>query len=106
MEKSEKLRREAQTEENDIVYMSKMNQKMKEKRLERIKHWVNELQESTEVISLEEFSAQEKFTINTDSFGIVDYFPKANKLLIRRQNKWIKPGFKWIRENLIAKERK
>lgn len=106
MEKSEKLRREAQLEENDLVYMGKMNQVMREQRLERFEPWIKELQESTEVISLEEFSAQGKFTINTDSFGIVDYFPKANKLLIRRQNKWIKPGFKWIRENLIAKERK
>ena len=106
MEKSEKLRREAQQEENDLVYMGKMNQVMREQRLERFEPWIKELQESTEVISLEEFSAQGKFTINTDSFGIMDYFPKANKLLIRRQNKWIKPGFKWIRENLIAKERK
>ena len=91
---------------NDLVYMGKMNQVMREQRLERFEPWIKELQESTEVISLEEFSAQGKFTINTDSFGIVDYFPKANKVLIRKNNKWIKPGFKWIRENLIAKERK
>ena len=46
-----------------------------------------------------------KFTIDTDAqeekFGVIDYFPKANKVLIRKDNKWIKPGLKWIITNLL-----
>ena len=43
-----------------------------------------------------------KITIVTwNDFGIVDYFPKANKVLIRKDNQWIESGNDWIRKNLI-----
>ena len=47
---------------------------------------------------------QGKIEINTDEFGIVDFFPKANKVLRRNINKWVHPGLKWIKDNLIHKK--
>ena len=32
----------------------------------------------------------------TRLYGVIDFYPKANKLLIRRKNKWIKPALKFI----------
>lgn len=44
-----------------------------------------------------------KITIDTqsDEFGIVDYFVKANKILIRKDNKWEEHGLRWIENNLM-----
>lgn len=46
-----------------------------------------------------------KYTIDTDTqtnkYGVIDYFPKANKVLIRRTNKWIKSGLDWINKKLL-----
>jgi len=40
-----------------------------------------------------------RYVIHTDN-GIIDYYSKANKLLIRKENKWVKPGLQWIINNL------
>lgn len=37
-----------------------------------------------------------KYTTTHPEFGIIDIYPKANKLLIRKQNKWIKPAVNWM----------
>lgn len=42
------------------------------------------------------------YTFQHPKYGFIDYFPKANKLLIRRKNKWIKPGLKWIVKNILS----
>lgn len=47
-----------------------------------------------------------RYTINTDLPGKpkvskIDYYPKANKVLIHRSNTWISSGFDWIVTNLI-----
>jgi hypothetical protein len=46
-----------------------------------------------------------KFTINTDAqvekYGVVDYYPKSDKVLIRNKSEWIYPGLAWINNNLI-----
>lgn len=46
-----------------------------------------------------------KITIVTFSdYGVVDYFPKANKVLIRKYNEWVEGGNGWIRKKLINEE--
>lgn len=42
----------------------------------------------------------ERYTIFNTPFGDLDFYPKANKVLIRKDNKWIKPGLNWIMKNL------
>ena len=42
-----------------------------------------------------------KVSIVVDSFGIVAYYPKSNRLLIQKDNKWVNDGLNWIIENLL-----
>lgn len=34
--------------------------------------------------------------------GIIDYFPKSQKLLFRKSNRWIENGYRWLEDNLKA----
>ncbi len=43
-----------------------------------------------------------KYTIKS-KIGIVDFFPKSNRLLIRLKNKWINGGDKWIKKEFFRK---
>ena len=100
MKKSEQLRQEAQAEENDFKAMGIYRKVLREERLERFENYIDVLLERG--FNLTFYEQQGKTTIETDSkFGIIDYYPKANKVLIRKQNKWITGGLKWIINNLI-----
>jgi hypothetical protein len=41
-----------------------------------------------------------KYTFTTEEFGKIDFFPKANKVLVRRDNDWKKKGLTWIINNM------
>ena len=41
------------------------------------------------------------FAVTTKINGVIDIFPKANKLRIRRQNKWVKPIMPWLRKHIL-----
>jgi DNA-binding winged helix-turn-helix (wHTH) protein len=101
MKKSEDLKKEAAESDNDFQAMSLLNKSLRENRLERFQDYIIPLQQKGYDIVEDNF----KYTIDTDSqsimYGIIDYFPKANKLLIRKQNRWIKPGLAWITKNLL-----
>ncbi len=101
MKKSEELRKASQQEDNDFKAMQLLNKSLRENRLERFQDYIIPLQQKGYDIVEDNF----KYTIDTDTqsimYGIIDYFPKANKLLIRQQNKWIKPGLVWINKNLL-----
>lgn len=43
------------------------------------------------------------FAVTTKNYGVIDIFPKANKLRIRRQNKWVKPILPWLHKYIIKK---
>ena len=98
MKKSEELRLASQQEDNDIKSFALQCKALRESRSERfIEDWLP-------VLSLR-YSIERRpngsYSINTQDHGVIDYFPKANKLLIRKDNKWIKPGLKWIVNELI-----
>ena len=42
-----------------------------------------------------------KYTIQTPEYGFIDIFPKSNRLLIRKSNKWINGAEKWIIRNVF-----
>ena len=48
-------------------------------------------------------SIEYRFTIDTDTHGKIDFYPKGNKVLIRKTNTWKKPGMKWIHNHLLMK---
>lgn len=103
MKKSEELREEAAREDNDLKAMGILNKSMREGRLERFEE--NFLPQLEKLYDIVHHPDQHKYTIDTDTqtnkYGIIDYFPKANKVLIRRTNKWKKPGLQWIHKKLL-----
>jgi hypothetical protein len=104
MSKSEELRKQANAEENDLKALGIYNKSLREKRLERFETHILDLERQ----GYEIVENNHKYTIDTDTqevkFGIIDYFPKANKVLIRKDNRWIKPGLNWILKNLLNKK--
>ena len=103
MKNSERLKKEADTCDNDLAYMGKMKQVYREQRLEKFQDadYISRLK--AKGLSVKELNYGTKITIGdkTDKFGIIDYFPKANKVLIRKDNRWIIGGLNWINQNLI-----
>jgi len=95
--KSEELRLRSQQEDNDIISFGLLCKVLRESRSEKfVEGWLQPLSMRYEVKE-----NNHKYTIQTESYGVLDYFPKANKLLIRKDNKWVKPGLRWIINNLI-----
>jgi hypothetical protein len=101
MKKSEELKIEAKQEESDFSYMAKMNKSMREARLERFEDGYTEKLESKNCVVIPFNGSKVVIDTQTSNYGILDYFPKANKILIRKDNKWIAQGLRWINDNLL-----
>ena len=99
MKKSEHLRCEAQAEENDLKTLGLYTKVLREERSERFENYKDKL--LAEGFNLTEHEAQGKITIEPTNYGIVDYYPKANKILIRELNDWKTGGLRWIRSKLL-----
>jgi hypothetical protein len=97
---SKRMKQEAHSKENDMAFLGQMKKVMRQERVERAQPWLENLKNNPKVISFEYLEDLGKYIINTDKFGIIDYFPKANKILIRKQNKWITKGLNWIINNI------
>jgi hypothetical protein len=101
MKKSQELYKQANEEDNDLKALGLYTKSLREGRLENFK------QSYLPLLLKKDYEVAEynnKYTIDTYSeFGVLDFFPKANKILIRKDNKWIKPGLQWIIKNLIIK---
>lgn len=101
--RSELLSEQAAEEDNDFKALALHTQSIRESRLERFEEKLLPLlQEKFQVYERKNGS----YTIDETKFGAIDYFPKANKLLIRKSNKWKTAGMKWMRENLLNDEKK
>ena len=99
--RSEELKSKAASEDNDIVAFGILCKALREKRSEKfIGGWLEPLQQVYPVHERPNGS----YMIVTDEYGKIDYFPKANKLLVRKLNKWKKPGLRWIIKNLLKNE--
>lgn len=100
MKKSEQAQKAFLEEDNDIKSLGHFTKMLREKRHENFSD--SYLIVLNEKFKVEFDEASFKYTVHTgDKFGIIDYFPKVNKVLIRKQNKWVKPGLKWIVQKLI-----
>ena len=93
MKKSEQLTLDAQNEDNDFKALSLQTKALREKRLERWDdNWKSKIIASDKVKLYEEFPQQGKVTLHLQNSSIVDYYPKSNKLLIRKDNEWKTAG--------------
>lgn len=96
--KSEILREQSASEENDFRALAIGGKAIREERNERfVEKMLPELKAKYEVYERDNGS----YTIDETPFGVIDYFPKANKVLIRKDNKWHDMGMKWMRKNLL-----
>lgn len=97
MKTSEQLQHQASKEDNDFRSLALLTKALRENRSERfIEDWLPVFMRMYPV----EARLNGSYSITTQKFGTIDYFPKANKVLIRKTNKWIKPGLKWLISNL------
>lgn len=104
MKRSEALKEAAAAEENDLKALGLMTGSLREGRLEKFTEtYLPQLLKMGFDIAQDD--KMFRYTIDTEMggrpFGIVDYYPKANNLCIRKTNTWKKPGLKWIVENLL-----
>lgn len=94
MKKSEQLRLEAASEDNDFKAMRITSQMIREKRLETFQEkWLEKVSAVFTVVERPNGS----YSITTDRNGIIDYYPKANKVLVRKDNKWHNNGLNFLR---------
>jgi hypothetical protein len=86
-------------DDNDFKYLNLSTKLIRAKRAEKFDKYIHRLREKGfEVI---EIGYQGKITIQPTNYGIIDYYPKANKILIRMKNKWVTGGLQWIIKNLL-----
>jgi len=102
MKKSEQLRKKAAAEENNLKAIGAYTKVLREERLERFENYKDKLLH--EGYNLTEYEDQGKITIEPTNYGAIDYYPKANKILIRKQNKWLTAGLRWIKNNLLINQ--
>ena len=96
---SKELRKQAESVENDLKAMGLYTKVLREERAERFENYKDKLLQAG--YNLTEYESQGKITIEPTNLGIVDYYPKSNKVLIRKENKWITGGLRWIIGSLL-----
>jgi hypothetical protein len=90
MNKIQELQNQLSTEENDLKALGiqkKLTREIKNDKF--LDHWLPQIQAKTKVII---DPKMDKYTLQLEKHGIVDYFPKSNRLLIRKTNKWKDKG--------------
>lgn len=100
MKKSEEFHKQANEEDNDLKALGLYTKSLREGRLENFQQVYLPLllKKGYEVAE-----DNHKYTIDTyDKYGILDFFPKKNSLLIRKQNSWKRPGLQWIIKTLLT----
>jgi hypothetical protein len=97
-EKIQELTEKLSHEDNDLVAMGIERKIAREKRNDRfLDHWLPLIQSKC-TVKIDPL--MDKYSIEPTSKGIVDYYPKSNKLLIRTSNTW-KTGGLVILINLL-----
>lgn len=98
MTKSQEILKEASSEDNDFKALALHTKAIREARFERWEKHKQQLIDKLYIIT--ESNDGTKITIDDknrlNKYGIIDFYPKANKILIRKSNKWVDQGFKWI----------
>lgn len=98
MNKSEQIKRQAEQEENDLKALGLYTKVLREQRIENFeKNWLSKFKEG----HICEKSTNQSYVIYSKRFGVIDFFPKANKCLLRKTQRWIKPGLEWLVRNLL-----
>lgn len=79
----------------DMYYTKRQRRKKNMKDFEE--YMLPDLEDQYEVVS---HNNESGYSIRGTEFGTVDIYPMSDKVLIRKDNKWLKNGLKWIGEHL------
>lgn len=101
MNKSELLKKQAEQEDNDLKALGLYTKVLREERIGNFeKKWLPKLKETHIVKKGPSYS----YIIYSTRYGVIDFFPKANRCLLRKKSRWIKPGLQWIVKNLMQEK--
>ena len=104
MKKSEEFEEQASHEDNDFKALHLHTKAIREARLERFEELhIKEQLEKKNCIVVPFDGKKIVIDTQTKKWGILDYYPKANRVLIRKDNHWESMGLKWIVTNLLSK---
>lgn len=102
---SEILKEEAQNEDNEFQLVNLATKILREERLEKFEEqWVGKIISSPKIIKFN-LTKNGGYTFWLDDGKIVDFYPKANNLLDRKNKEWIKPGLRWLIKTLELTKR-
>jgi hypothetical protein len=89
--------------ENSFELLRNQIEEIREKRIEKWdESWKNKILSSPKVISYEDNVTKIELHINlNEEITVIDYYPKANKVLIRKNNEWKSKGLNWLIKNLL-----
>lgn len=94
MKKSEIIKEQLATEENDLKALGIERQLIREKRSERFEDmWLPKMKEK---LNVKHDAQMGRYTFEFGGYGVIDFYPRANKLLFRVLNKWKKPALRWL----------
>ena len=97
MKKSDQLFIDAEQEENDFRYWSKLDNAKKEQRKEVFEeHFLPKIKESEKVVSMEERQSGSMWIIEFSDGVKIDYYPKKDRVFVKRVNHWKSNGKTWI----------
>ena len=94
MNKKKQLYQQLREEDNDLKALGISTKIIREERVQKFEDvWLSKLQEKCNV---RHDPTSNRYTFELNGYGVMDFYPKANKLLIRKLNKWQQPGLQWL----------
>ena len=103
MKESERVRKEMMEDNSDNDYRY-VNYLRKIERAERMKKFEDKwLQLLLEKVNVTYDDKTGKYTMKHKRLGTLDFFPKANRILVRYENRWISRGLQWLIKNFELK---
>lgn len=102
MKESERIQAEIDNlddDDNDFKYLNLSTKLIRAKRAEKAETFKERL--TANGFEVTTGHAAGCITIRPTDFGILDFYPKANKVLIRMNNKWKTNGKNWLIHNLL-----
>ena len=94
MSKIKELQDQLDTEDNDLKALGIAKKLSREVKNEKFTtKWLPLIQEKVKVQIDEKM---DKYTMTLMNHGVIDYFPKSNRLLVRSKNQWYNRGLGFL----------
>jgi len=99
MLKSEILKREAEQEDNDFRALNLYKKSMREDRIEKFEDkWLSKFEDKYEI----QFNQmQQCYIITTEEYGVLHFYPKANRLQFQGSKNWYSTALRWMISKLL-----